>query len=115
MSLADARVGDTIMVGDPWNAQPAVVGKVGRDWLYTEQNHAYSRATGKARGTNGRARTVIDWQRSMQAQVARAALRERGIDVGYQVDAVAIYEAVRPVFVLTLPPLPALESFEVPK
>lgn len=51
----------------------------------------------------------------MQAQVARTALRERGIDVGYQVDAVAVYEAVRPMFVLTLPPLPALESFEVPK
>lgn len=113
MSLADARVGDTIVVGDPWEAKPAVVGKVGRDWLYTDQNHAYSRATGKARST--KARTVIDWQRAMQAQVARAALRERGIDVGYQVDAVAVYEAVRPMFVLTLPPLPALESFEVPK
>lgn len=70
MSLADVKVGETIMVGDFSRAQPAVVGKVGRDWVYTIENHAYSKTSGRARSTNDSARTVADWRRSMQEQIA---------------------------------------------
>ncbi len=114
MSLAGVKVGDTLMVGGhAVKAEPVIVGKVGREWVYTEQDHAYRIATGRARSTNGFAQTVAQWRRSMQAVRARAELRASGVDLGHQVDAVLVYETLRSVF--ALPELPALESFEVPK
>lgn len=102
------KVGDRLVV----NGRLTTATWIGPEWLEVATGRLHNIATGHSHH-GAAAYTPANWQRRQRAEAARDALRLIGISLAAVVDAVLVYEALRPVF--ALPPLPALESFEVPK
>ena len=70
--LKDVKPGDVIVTGGCRGTHRAIVESVGREYVHTRRG-VYRKADGRQKvGTgNGLARTVLDWQTMMQAEVAR--------------------------------------------
>jgi len=111
VSLAGVKVGDRLVI-QRGGTTFTTVAKVGRVWVETIYGRRYRIDNGRSEH-GALAHTVEQWQKSMQAAAARDALRTAGVSLDHRNPPVGIYEALQRL--LNLPPLPAPESFEVPR
>lgn len=103
MKLADLKVGDPVMYHPPHvgGAQRQTVTKVGRKYLYIHRSVGFDRKDGGAQDGYGRVETLEAYERKAENQTAQRALEVWGVRLAHtssQVHAVAIRDALRPIF-----------------